>query len=54
MEIAKTVCPRCFKLFEASEEFDLVRCIRCRYEYELPKLRPKNSVRTASGETMLV
>lgn len=38
MEIVKTMCPRCFKVFEVSEELDKVECVFCKYIYDLPKL----------------
>jgi hypothetical protein len=37
MEITKTICPRCFKIFEISEEIDEVKCNFCEYIYDLPR-----------------
>lgn len=43
MDAVNTICPSCFKVFPVSEEFDQVKCERCNYEYELPKIKPRKS-----------
>lgn len=37
----KTICPGCLKIFSVSEDLDQVKCDRCKYKYELPKLKAK-------------
>lgn len=39
--IIKTICPSCFKIFDALERLDFIRCHKCAHEYELPKLKAK-------------
>ena len=41
MERIKTICPRCFKIFDVVEDLDKVECFSCSYIYDLPKLIPQ-------------
>lgn len=41
MEIIKTICPQCLKIFDAEEKFDEVECHFCGSMYTLPKLVPR-------------
>lgn len=41
MEIIKTICPRCFKIFSVSEEVEEVKCNFCEYDYPLPRFVPR-------------
>lgn len=49
MEIVKTICPRCFKVFSVSEEVDRVRCNFCEYDYELPRFIAGDNIDKESG-----
>lgn len=42
MEIVKTICPRCFKIFSIpyDDEVDKVTCSFCEHIYEFPKFGP--------------
>lgn len=41
MEIIKTICPRCFKIFSVASEVEEVKCNFCEYDYPLPRIVPR-------------
>lgn len=41
-DLINTICPRCFRIFEAPETPEEASCPFCRYLYRLPRLVPQN------------
>lgn len=50
VEIVKTICPKCFKIFNVSEKIDEVKCNFCEYIYVFPKLFPRVKVEADNGK----
>lgn len=43
--IVKTICPGCFKIFDASDKLEIITCNFCGHQYELPKLKSRLEVK---------
>ena len=38
MEKIQTICPQCLKIFHILDDIDLIECVFCKTQYEMPTL----------------